>query len=439
MQVSFPYGDLLAQLGDLWRSPGSFEVLLPEVLRLLGESDRLESAAFLLLSYDQWSPQAVPSGFTLMALWPPQTVPLHGPWLPWSQGQTAWLHGSEPWGAISEGGPSWWLPDRPSLWWPLLGGGDRPWGFLLLQRSPGENWSLAFQQMLRWVVPQLAYRWLQDRRLAQVQTLVEERTSQLQWSLDMQGKLGERMRHQIEELQRLHELKDDFLSAISHELNTPLSTMKIAVKMLRQGDRSENQKQRYLEILDQELRREQQLIQELLYLQKLEHRPPKPQGQALPLAPLLTQLAQTFASQWHQQKGLEIAWIAPPEPWLTDGAELEAILRELLHNAGKYAAPQTRVTLEASIVGDRLHLAITNQGQGIPPEEQGVIFEKFRRGQGAIAQAIPGTGLGLALVKARVQQLNGTIGVTSLPLAAEVSAIWSTTFFLLLPPLVPPP
>jgi signal transduction histidine kinase len=285
----------------------------------------------------------------------------------------------------------------------------------------------------------LAYRWLQDRRLAQVQTLVEERTSQLQWSLEMQGKLGERMRHQIEELQKLHQLKDEFLSAISHELHTPLSTMKIAVKMLRQGDRSAPRKARYLDILDQELQREQQLIQALLHLQKLEHQAPSLQGEPTFLEPLLAKLAHTFTSQWHQQKGLTLHWIAPPEPWPTDAAELEAILRELLHNAGKYAASQTPVHLEARISGDQLQLHLTNQGQGIPPAEQEAIFEKFRRGQGAIAQAIPGTGLGLALVKARVQQLNGTIGVISLPPAAETAAHWSTTFSLVLPPLVSPP
>ena len=101
-------------------------------------------------------------------------------------------------------------------------------------------------------------------------------------------------------------------------------------------------------------------------------------------------------------------------------------------NAGKYSDPNSTVSVKVSQQsGQQIVITICNGGDGISVEELPYIFEKFRRCQGMTQNAVPGTGLGLALVKNLVQHLNGTIAVSSLPTDATQS--YETCFAVTLP------
>jgi signal transduction histidine kinase len=105
---------------------------------------------------------------------------------------------------------------------------------------------------------------------------------------------------------------------------------------------------------------------------------------------------------------------------------------ELLTNAGKYAEPNSTVQLKiAAQASQQLQIALVNTGSGISEEEMPHIFDKFRRCQGMTQNAVPGTGLGLALVKSLVQHLNGSIEATSEPIEAGQS--YETCFKVTLP------
>ena len=106
----------------------------------------------------------------------------------------------------------------------------------------------------------------------------------------------------------------------------------------------------------------------------------------------------------------------------THGDTLQRILAELLTNAGKYSHPATMVILRVEQILGEIIFSVTNEGGGIPPEEQELIFEKFHRAQTAVKQAIPGTGLGLALVKPLVKHLRGKITVISSPKSKSAKA-----------------
>ncbi len=311
-------------------------------------------------------------------------------------------------------------------------------GTLILQYKTSYLWTSEQKVLVNWLSLQLSNTIIQNQALRQVQNIVEERTSQLKWSLDVQSKLSEKMRQQIQQLQQVNKLKDDFMSSMSHELNTPLTTMKMAIKMLRKtGDFSERQN-RYLDILEQEWNREFILIKDLLTLQKLESQQFIVNLKEIYIEPILNNTFQIFQEKW-LEKGLTLEWninaIRKPLKIYTDEEIFGHILDELLLNAGKYSAEETLVIFnidqEIKSGKENIILEISNCGAGISPEEIPYIFEKFRRGQGTTDQAVPGTGLGLTLVKMLVQQLNGTIEVKSEK--DQNSDYFITTFTVILP------
>lgn len=318
-------------------------------------------------------------------------------------------------------------------------------GFVVLEQNEPRFWQPEELELVSWVSTQLSTSLLHNQALSRVQSLVDERTAQLKWSLDVQAKLSEKMRQQIEELQLLNKLKDDFLSSMSHELNTPLTTMKIAIEMLRKTGSDPDRQQKYLDILEQEWNREYNLIRDLLTLQKLESDKLNVQPQEVNLNQLIGQLARSFEEKWQVDKGLTLTVECEPNDTSPDSAlmlytdldSLEHILNELLLNAAKYSDPDTTVRLYAShqvkLEGSKIVICVTNYGAGIAPEEQKYIFDKFRRGKGVTDRAVPGTGLGLALVKSLVEHLNGTIEFSSEP--SENPPAFITSFRIVLPQL----
>lgn len=307
-------------------------------------------------------------------------------------------------------------------------------GFLVLQQAHPRLWHPEDLSLLELVSAQVSTSIIQNQTLRQVQSLVEERTAQLQRSLDVQSKLFEKTRQQIEQLRQLNQLKDEFINTISHELRTPLTSMNLAIRMLRQPGIPVERQEKYLDILEEQCTQEISLINDLLTLQKLESHQAPLNLQTIQINTKLNDLAQIFAEKW-AEKELGIT-VDLPENSLslqTDSDSFDRILHELLTNAGKYADPDTDTLLKATQQDSQIVLSITNIGPAISSEDASYIFEKFRRGQGVTDKAIKGTGLGLALVKSLVQHLNGTIEVVSTPLENSSSA--QVCFTLTLPQL----
>jgi signal transduction histidine kinase len=312
-------------------------------------------------------------------------------------------------------------------------------GFLVLQHSQPRLWQAEELDLLNWVGRQVSSAIIQHQTLRQVQALVEERTAQLQCSLDVQAKLYEKTRQQIDQLRYLNQLKDDFLSTISHELRTPLTNMALAIRLLRQAELSPERRNKYLEILEQQCSQEINLINDLLALQKLESPHSQIQVQKIDIKEFISPLVNSFEQQW-RDKGLRLVLDLPKRALIihTDPESINRILVELLTNAGKYSQSDSTVYLrlaqQTKQSEEQVILTISNIGSGISPSELNYIFDKFRRGHGVTEKAIQGTGLGLALVKSLVQHLNGTIDVKSSPL--QNSQVYQTDFTLTLPRLL---
>jgi signal transduction histidine kinase len=253
--------------------------------------------------------------------------------------------------------------------------------------------------------------------------------------MDVQAKLYEQTRRQVEQLRRLNQLRDEFVATMSHELRHPLTKMKIAIEMLKRAEPTPERQATYLEILEAQCIQENDLIDDVLKLQELESGQTPLLVAEINLRHLIQNAAQEFELKW-ADKGKTLTLELPRRnPRLgTDPESLKRALLELLTNAGKFSAAGTAVVLEVSQTAGHIVLKVSNFGCGISAEDLPHIFEKFRRGTGVTKKGIAGTGLGLALVKCLVQHLNGTIDVSSSPSpSAETAELWRTCFTVTLP------
>ncbi|MBL1176197.1 GAF domain-containing protein [Pantanalinema sp. GBBB05] len=260
-----------------------------------------------------------------------------------------------------------------------------------------------------------------------------------------QARLHEAVQAQVHELERLNQLKDDFLSTISHELRSPMATIKMAVQMLKTvlgvanvGVRSELEREvilshlsfskaiHYLQILGHECQRETSLINNLLDFVRLEEETPPSVLTDVVLQEWVPQVAESFrerVQQQQQQLHIHIpTWVPPLR---TDLALLNRILTELVQNACKYTPAGETITiavttleveqepLEAVPPSPTFLLMVSNSGIEISDRDREHIFDKFYRIPNSDPWKYGGTGLGLALVKRLVEYLAGSIEVTS--------------------------
>jgi PAS domain S-box-containing protein len=230
-----------------------------------------------------------------------------------------------------------------------------------------------------------------------------------------QARLYQAVQAQVEQLETLNRLKDDFLSTVSHELRTPIANMKMAIQMLKISGGSPEKTQRYLEILQAECSRETELINDLLDLQRLEASSyPTFLADSINLVERLPKIIDPFRSRIQQrQQLLKVDIPSDLPPIISDSASLERILAELLNNACKYTPAGEEIALIASAKEEKIQLQVSNSGIEIAPSEMSRIFEKFYRVPRADRWKQGGTGLGLALVKKLAKHLGGTIEVDS--------------------------
>jgi PAS domain S-box-containing protein len=239
-----------------------------------------------------------------------------------------------------------------------------------------------------------------------------------------QARLYRAAQTQVEELERLNRLKDDFLSTISHELRTPIANIRMATQMLeitlnqfenwQPSDRDLSRLQQYMQVLKDESRRETSLIDDLLDLARFEQG-----GDALTLTditlhPYLHGLVAPFVERCRSQnQSLTLDCPSTATSLRTDPSRLTRIIVELLNNACKYTPAGEEIRIAIVTTDELIELRVSNSGVEIPPHECDRIFEKFYRIPNQDPWRHGGTGLGLALVQRLVQQLGGVIRVES--------------------------
>jgi signal transduction histidine kinase len=246
---------------------------------------------------------------------------------------------------------------------------------------------------------------------------------------------------QVAALIAQNQLKDEFISKISHDLRAPLMNMRMALKMFKISTSqdlaatailADKRHGKYLQILESECEREIGLINNVLDLQRLETGNISLELQSIDLVDWLPTVVETFQYRVKQQNiRLDLRLPKVSAHLLTDEGSLQRIMSELLHNACKYTAEHQGIYCELDypkVKNQPLYLLVGNQAE-ISMTDLPYIFDRFYRVPSADRQKQGGTGLGLSLVRSLVEQLHGQITVQS-------SNGW-TTFTVALP-LAPP-
>jgi signal transduction histidine kinase len=214
----------------------------------------------------------------------------------------------------------------------------------------------------------------------------------------------------------LERQKDDFLSAVAHDLRTPLTSIKGRVQLLRRrAERGSTETHKLLDELERietSASRMATLINELLDVANIQI------GRPLNLArqPVdLVELARSVVAE-HQQaaeeRHISVEARVPEVAGTWDRTRLERVLANLLSNAIKYSPAEGEITIVVGRDGPWAVLEVRDQGIGIPAQDLPNIFERFHRAEN-VAAKIPGTGIGLAAVREIVEQHGGSISVRS--------------------------
>ncbi|HEY9645063.1 MAG TPA: GAF domain-containing protein, partial [Chroococcidiopsis sp.] len=250
--------------------------------------------------------------------------------------------------------------------------------------------------------------------------LVEQVANQCAIAL-RQSRLYQAAQSQVQELERLNQLKDDFLSTVSHELRSPISSITMVIHMLESSlaplgvfADPTNPINRYFKVLREESQREADLINDLLDLARLDADTEPLNLTSIALQHYIPHLTEPFIERSRkQQQHFKVHIPAHLPPMTTDLFYLERVLTELFHNASKYTPAGETITVSALSVNDIFEIYVTNSGVEIPPAECDRIFDKFYRIPNNDPWKHGGTGLGLALVKKLIERLGGTIRVES--------------------------
>jgi signal transduction histidine kinase len=244
-----------------------------------------------------------------------------------------------------------------------------------------------------------------------------------------QARLYQTSQAQVKELERLNQVKDEFLDTVSYELRVPISNMKLATQMLRVAlDREvqpDSTTYRYLQILQNECDREAGLIENLLDLQQLDTNKMSLLVSAVPLDDWLPRVINPLSAKFEERDLSLKLEIQPdlPAP-ICDHINLSRVVTELLNNAYKFTPSKENVRVVASQrEGDWIAIAIINSGVEIPREELNRIFEKFYRLPKLDFRREGGTGLGLSLVQKLVSRLGGEIQVSSKDLETQFTVL----------------
>jgi signal transduction histidine kinase len=217
--------------------------------------------------------------------------------------------------------------------------------------------------------------------------------------------------------------QQDFVSAVSHELKTPLTSIRMYAEMLRAGFASEERKATYYRFIHEESERLSRLIANVLQLARIGRDALVLEPRVMPIGELMALVVERVTSQVERAGfQLELTGADSEAELLVDPDAFVQILINLVDNALKFAAEaETRVIRlnGERLSNGRLRVSVRDFGPGIPRDQRQRVFQLFQRGDMAKRQAIPGTGIGLALVERLTRAMGGRVEVISAEPGAE--------------------
>jgi signal transduction histidine kinase len=211
---------------------------------------------------------------------------------------------------------------------------------------------------------------------------------------------------------RRNEQHDAFINAVTHELKTPVASMRLYLQTLQSRDLDEAKRQEFYRVMVDDSDRLLGTIEQVLRAGRLGVRSRRPAGTAVDVGAVLRESLALVRTRHHLPDEAVVYRdsLGTTTPVVTgDEDELRAVVGNLLDNAVKYSGQQVHVAVELARDADALLLRIKDRGVGISQPELKRIFKRFYRIPGTVARRVKGTGLGLYIVRSVVARHGGTV------------------------------
>jgi two-component system phosphate regulon sensor histidine kinase PhoR len=221
--------------------------------------------------------------------------------------------------------------------------------------------------------------------------------------------------HDVTDLRRLERVRRDFVANVSHELKTPLTSIKGYVETLLSGAMSDpDTNARFLQKIDRNVDRLVALVQDILSLARIESHEEGVRAVPVEWGPVIRTVLAHHEDDF-TRKGLALEFRDPGRPVvvLGDKEAMTQVVENLVNNAIKYTPQGGRIGVTLSVDDHQGTMAVSDTGIGIPRKHLDRIFERFYRVDKARSRELGGTGLGLSIVRHLVAGMNGKVGVES--------------------------
>lgn len=232
--------------------------------------------------------------------------------------------------------------------------------------------------------------------------------------------------YDLTRVRQLEKMQKDFVSNVSHELKTPVTSLIGFTETLLEGAMHDPKiTEEFLVIMQKDAQRLQRLVQDIIQLSKTEAEL-QYELQPIELPTLFQQLKDSYRQLLAEKQVTLTLTGSEPTYWLTNREFFYPIIKNLVENAIQYSPQNSQVKLSWRLTAAaQLEVTVRDQGLGIDQDDQERIFERFYRVDKARARHSGGTGLGLAIVKDYTEKLGGTLHLTSHP---QVGSTFSVAF-----------
>ena len=218
----------------------------------------------------------------------------------------------------------------------------------------------------------------------------------------------------ITENVKLDNLRKEFVSNVSHELKTPLTSIKGYSETIMNGDLTYEEIRRFSKVINQEANRMDRLVTDLLQLSRFDYNKVSWKKMMFSLDELVKNVCNKMKIQADQKRHkLECIISSKPPHVYADRDAIERVIINIISNSIKYTPDGGIITVYVGVANSNAYFKVLDNGIGIPAKDLDRIFERFYRVDKARSRKAGGTGLGLSIVKEMVEGNNGTIDIRS--------------------------
>jgi two-component system, OmpR family, phosphate regulon sensor histidine kinase PhoR len=217
----------------------------------------------------------------------------------------------------------------------------------------------------------------------------------------------------VTELRRLETVRRDFVTNASHELRSPLTSIRAAAETLTVADNDAETARRFAELIQKNADRLANLVDDLLELSRIESRELNLQLEPIDPGVVAERVVAQHAHRAHLKRIVLTHDLTGAPLVRADRRALEHVLGNLVDNAVKYCSEGAAVHVSAGAENGLVRVSVSDTGSGIAPEHLSRLFERFYRVDAGRSRELGGTGLGLSIVKHLVEAMGGTASVES--------------------------